>query len=81
MLYVPVMSFAVPAAMMIASGSIHAVVNAIVTYGLALWASALGPTAPLAALRETGMATALLISALLMGEAVTPRRAGAVAGI
>ena len=53
----------------------------IVTYGLALWAFALGPTAPLAALRETGMATALLISALFMGEAVTPRRAFAVAGI
>jgi drug/metabolite transporter (DMT)-like permease len=53
----------------------------IVTYGLALWAFALGPTAPLAALRETGMATALLISALFMGEAVTLRRAFAVAGI
>src|SRR3546814_4547878 len=27
----------------------------IVTYGMALWAFSLGPTAPLAALRETGM--------------------------
>src|SRR3546814_9164333 len=29
------------------------------TYGMALWALSLGPTAPLAALRETGMVTAL----------------------
>ena len=53
----------------------------IVTYGLALWALSLGPTAPLAALRETGMVTALLLSALFLGEAVTWRRVGAVLGI
>jgi drug/metabolite transporter (DMT)-like permease len=53
----------------------------IVTYGLALNAFALGPTAPLAALRETGMITALLISALFLGERVTWLRAASVAGI
>ena len=53
----------------------------IVTYGLALSAFALGPTAPLAALRETGMVTALVISVAVLGEAVTPRRIAAVLGI
>lgn len=53
----------------------------IVTYGLALTALALGPTAPLAALRETGMVTALVIAALFLHEAVTARRALAVLGI
>lgn len=53
----------------------------IVTYGLALHAFALGPTAPLAALRETGMITALLISALFLKERVTPLRAASVFGI
>ena len=53
----------------------------IVTYGLALAALALGPTAPLAALRETGMVTALVIAAVFLHEAVTPRRALAVGGI
>lgn len=53
----------------------------IVTYGLALQAFALGPTAPLAALRETGMVTALLISALFLKERVTKLRAASVAGI
>ena len=53
----------------------------VVTYGLALWALSLGPTAPLAALRETGMVTALGLSVLFLGEAVTWRRAGAVLGI
>jgi drug/metabolite transporter (DMT)-like permease len=46
----------------------------IVTYGLALSAFALGPTAPLAALRETGMVTALVIATLFLGEKVTPGR-------
>src|SRR3546814_1630967 len=46
----------------------------IVTYGMALWAFSLGPTAPLAALRETGMVTALAISVLFLGERVTPGR-------
>lgn len=53
----------------------------VVTYGLALAALALGPTAPLAALRETGMVTALLLSVLFLREAVTRRRVLAVAGI
>ena len=53
----------------------------IVTYGLALAALALGPTAPLAALRETGMVTALVLAAVFLGEPVTLRRALAVVGI
>ena len=53
----------------------------ILTYGLALSAFALGPTAPLAALRETGMVTALGIAILYLGEQVTIRRAAAVIGI
>ena len=53
----------------------------IVTYGLALTALSLGPTAPLAALRETGMVTALAISILVMGERATPGRIGAVFAI
>jgi drug/metabolite transporter (DMT)-like permease len=53
----------------------------IVTYGLALWAFSLGPTAPLAALRETGMITALLISAIFLKERVTWPRAASVLGI
>lgn len=56
-------------------------VLSVVTYGLALAAFALGPTAPLAALRETGMVTALVIAAVFLGEAVTRRRAAAVSGI
>lgn len=53
----------------------------IVTYGLALAALSLGPTAPLAALRETGMVTALLLATIFLDEAMTPRRVLAVAGI
>lgn len=53
----------------------------IVTYGLALYAFSLGPTAPLAALRETGMVTALAISILFLGERVTLLRAGSVLAI
>lgn len=53
----------------------------ILTYGLALEAFARGPTAPLAALRETGMITALLISALFLKERVTLMRASSVLGI
>lgn len=56
-------------------------VLSIVTYGLALTALSLGPTAPLAALRETGMVTALLIAVLFLGEAVSIQRSLAVAGI
>lgn len=53
----------------------------ILTYGLALSALAIGPTAPLAALRETGMVTALLIATLFLGEKVTRGRVLGVAGI
>jgi drug/metabolite transporter (DMT)-like permease len=53
----------------------------ILTYGLALSAFALGPTAPLAALRETGMVTALVISVLFLREKVSPLRAASVLGI
>ena len=53
----------------------------IVTYGLALYALSLGPTAPLAALRETGMVTALLIAIVFLKERVTAARAIAVLGI
>ena len=51
------------------------------TYGLALAAFARGPTAPLAALRETGMVTALLIGVLWLQEPVTKRRVAAMAAI
>ena len=53
----------------------------IVTYGLALYALSIGPTAPLAALRETGMVTALVIAILFLKERVTPARGVAVLGI
>lgn len=53
----------------------------IATYGLALTAFSMGPTAPLAALRETGMVTDVLIGALAMKECVTAPRAAAVAGV
>ena len=53
----------------------------IVTYGLALNAFALGAIAPLAALRETGMVTALAIAILFLGERVTAMRALSVLGI
>lgn len=53
----------------------------IVTYGLALTAFSLGPTAPLAALRETGVVTAVLLAAFVLHERVTPARIAAVAGV
>ena len=53
----------------------------ILTYGLALSAFAMGPTAPLAALRETGMVTALVIATLFLGERVTTGRVVGVVGI
>ncbi|URW75802.1 DMT family transporter [Sphingomonas donggukensis] len=53
----------------------------ICTYGLALSAFAIGPTAMLAALRETGMVTALLIATLVLKERVTVGRAAAVGGV
>jgi drug/metabolite transporter (DMT)-like permease len=53
----------------------------ILTYGLALYALSIGPTAPLAALRETGMVTALIIAVVFLKERVTMGRAMAVLGI
>lgn len=53
----------------------------ILTYGLALYALSIGPTAPLAALRETGMVTALIIAVVFLKERVTVARAMAVLGI
>ena len=53
----------------------------ILTYGMALTAFSLGPTAPLAALRETGMVTALLISILFLKERATAGRITGVFGI
>jgi len=53
----------------------------ILTYGLALYALSIGPTAPLAALRETGMVTALIIAVVFLKERVTVGRAVAVLGI
>jgi drug/metabolite transporter (DMT)-like permease len=53
----------------------------ILTYGLALYALSIGPTAPLAALRETGMVTALIIAVVFLKERVTIGRAMAVLGI
>lgn len=50
----------------------------IVTFGTALYALSLGPVAQLAALRETGMVTALAISTLVFRERVTMARAAAV---
>jgi drug/metabolite transporter (DMT)-like permease len=50
----------------------------IVTFGSALLAFSLGPTAPLAALRETGMVTALLLSIFVLKEPVTPGRIAAI---
>lgn len=53
----------------------------IVTYGMALYAMSIGPTAPLAALRETGMVTALVIAIVFLKERVTASRSVAVLGI
>jgi len=53
----------------------------ILTYGMALTALSLGPTAPLAALRETGMVTALIISILFLKERATAGRVVGVFGI
>jgi drug/metabolite transporter (DMT)-like permease len=53
----------------------------ILTYGLALTAFSMGPTAPLAALRETGMVTALVISIIVLKERATAGRVIGVLGI
>lgn len=49
----------------------------IATYGLALAAYRLGPTAPLAALRETSILVATAIAVIWLKEKVTPARAAA----
>lgn len=51
------------------------------TYGLALSAYRLGPTAPIAALRETSILFATLLAVVWLKERVTPWRAGAAAMI
>jgi drug/metabolite transporter (DMT)-like permease len=51
------------------------------TYGAALYAFSLGPTAPLAALRETGVVTAMLIAAFVFGECICLARLLAVGGV
>lgn len=56
-------------------------VLSILTYGAALYAFSLGPTAPLAALRETGVITAMLIAALVFREHIGPARLLAVGGV
>jgi drug/metabolite transporter (DMT)-like permease len=53
----------------------------ILTFGTALYAFSMGPTAPLAALRETGMVTALLLSIFVLKEPVTFSRICAILGI
>ena len=53
----------------------------VLTYGGALYALSLGPTAPLAALRETGMVAALLIAILVLKERATWGRVAGVLGI
>jgi len=53
-------------------------IMSIATYGMALVALSLGPTAQLAALRETGMVTALILAIVFLKEKVTPAR---IAGI
>lgn len=50
----------------------------VMTFGLALIAFSMGDVAPLAALRETGMVTALLISIFVLKERVTLGRALAI---
>ena len=50
----------------------------VMTFGTALFALSMGPTAPLAALRETGMVTALLISIFVLKEPVSVGRGLAI---
>lgn len=51
------------------------------TYGAALFAFSLGPTAPLAALRETGVVTAILIAGLVFKERIGPAQIVAMTGV
>jgi uncharacterized membrane protein len=50
----------------------------IVTYGLALWAYRLGDTPRLAALRETSIVFAALISVFILKERMTAARAAGI---
>lgn len=56
-------------------------VLSVAGYGMALYALSRGPTAPLAALRETGMVTALVVSVVFLGERATVGRVAGVMGI
>lgn len=53
----------------------------VLTFGMALAALAMGDVAPLAALRETGMVTALIISILFLKEPVSLGRGAAILAI
>jgi drug/metabolite transporter (DMT)-like permease len=44
------------------------------SYGLALWAMTVAPVALVAALRETSIVFATVVSAVLLKEKLTPRR-------
>ena len=46
----------------------------VTSYGLALWAMTLAPVALVAALRETSILFATVISALMLKERITPQR-------
>ena len=50
----------------------------VITFGTALYALSMGPTAPLAALRETGMVTALIISIFVLREPATKGKVAAI---
>lgn len=52
---------------------------ALLAYGAVVAAFALGPAAPIAALRETSVVFAAFIGRFFLGEALTPRRVGACA--
>lgn len=49
------------------------------SYGIALWAMTLAPIAMVAALRETSILFAIALSALILGERITPARIASVA--
>lgn len=51
----------------------------IVTYGLALYSFRIGPTAKLAALRETSILFATLIAIFVLKERISPPRLAAIA--
>ena len=52
-------------------------IGAIASYAAALWAMTMAPVAVVAALRETSILFATLISALLLSEQMTPARLAA----